>query len=113
MLKWFITELGIKVEFLRAGDFNFEGTKSNLVLDMCKKMKADTYIFGTLGKDYADTEKFERNNISLLFQDYKSPTYHQINGDFIPRLSIIDLLFNCGPRSLEILLSGNVSKKIE
>jgi len=110
MLKWFITELGIKVEFLHAGDFNFEGTKSDLVFDMCKKMKADTYIFGTLGKGYADTEKFEKNNISLIFQDYNSPTYSQINGDFISRLSIVDLLFNCGPNSLEILLSGNLSK---
>ena len=35
--------------------------------------------------------------------DYKHPIYNQLHGDFIPNLSIIDLLFNEGPNSKNIL----------
>ena len=111
MLRWFIDELGINVKFLKASDLNFEGIKSDLVLDMCKKLNADTYIFGTLGKDYADIQSFDENNIRLVFQEYIHPEYSQSNGNFISHLSIIDLLFNHGPKSLEMILSNNISKE--
>lgn len=111
MLKWFLKEFGINVEFLRASDYNFEGTKSSLVLDMCKKLNASTYIFGTLGRDYVQMDEFKKAGINVIFQDYIHPTYRQMYGDFVSHLSIIDLLFNCGPDSYKIILSNNVSKK--
>lgn len=111
MLKWFLKELGIKTEFHKASELHFEGRGSGLVLDMCRKMRADAYVFGILGKDYAETETFEKAGIRAVFQDYKHPVYPQAGGEFIPCMSIIDLLFNCGPNSLEILMSGNARKE--
>ena len=111
MLKWFLDELGIKVDFLKASDFKFQGKKSSLVLNMCKELDASTYIFGALGKDYADVEEFGKNNIRLIFQDYNHPKHSQLYGEFISHLSVIDLLFNHGPKSLEIILSNNISQK--
>ncbi len=111
MLKWFLQKLNIKTEFLKASDFDFVGTKSNLVLNMCKKLCADTYIFGSLGKDYANKEEFSDENIKLVFQDYNHPNYSQLHGEFVSNLSIIDLLFNCGKKSYDVLMSGNISKE--
>lgn len=111
MLRWFLEELKIRVEFLKASDLNFHGTKSDLVLDMCKQLGADVYIFGSLGRDYAKVDDFTREGINIVFQDYKHPIYPQVYGNFIPHLSIIDLLFNCGPSSYDIIMSDNVSKK--
>lgn len=111
MLKWFLQELNIKTEFLKASDFDFVGTKSDLVLNMCKELRADTYIFGSLGKDYANQEQFSDENIKLIFQDYNHPSYSQLHGEFVSNLSIIDLLFNCGKKSYDILMSGNISKE--
>ena len=111
MLKWFLDELGIKVNFLNAKNFKFEGEKSSLILNMCKKLDASTYIFGTLGKDYANVHEFEKNNIKLIFQDYNHPKYSQLYSEFVSHLSVIDLLFNHGPKSLEIILSNNISQK--
>jgi len=111
MLKWFLDELGIKVNFLNAKNFKFEGEKSSLILNMCKKLDASTYIFGTLGKDYANVHEFEKNNIKLIFQDYNHPKYSQLYNEFVSHLSVIDLLFNHGPKSLEIILSNNISQK--
>jgi hypothetical protein len=111
MLKWFLRELGVKVNYYKASEMDFQGYKSDLVLDMCKKLKADLYIFGALGKDYADEQKFNKENVKIYFQDYKHPVYHQLNGNFLPYISIMDLLFNCGDKSLEVLMSGNITKE--
>ena len=111
MLKWFLDELGIKVNFLNANDFKFQGEKSSLILNMCKELNASTYIFGTLGKDYANVHEFEKNNVKLIFQDYNHPKYSQLYSEFVSHLSVIDLLFNHGPKSLEIILSNNISQK--
>jgi hypothetical protein len=111
MLKFFLKELGIDVAYYKASELSFEGYKSELVLDMCRKLDADLYIFGSLGKDYVDTKAFEENNINVYFQDYRHPTYSQLRGDFISHLSIIDLLFNVGKdRALGIIMEGNITK---
>lgn len=110
MLKWFLKELRINVDYCKASDLDFEGHKSDLVLDMCKKIGADVYIFGSLGKDYADKKSFSKENIELYFQDYKHPAYSQLYGDFVPYMSILDLMFNCGEDSLNVLMKGNVTK---
>lgn len=102
---------GIKVTIHRASEKKFEGTKSSLVLDMCKKLGASTYIFGALGKDYARVEEFAHEGVKVFFQDYVHPKYPQLHGEFVPYMSVIDLLFNCGKAGLDILMSGNVTKQ--
>lgn len=109
MLAWFLSELGINVPIISAGDLDLQGAKSELVLDMCKKMNADIYIFGEQGSGYADEASFEAAGVKPLFQDYNHPVYAQQQGDFVSHLSIVDLLFNCGDASLDILMSGNIT----
>ncbi|MGB2870026.1 MAG: WbqC family protein [Bacteroidota bacterium] len=111
MLHFFLESLGIQIPTVKASDYEFVGTKSDLVLDMCKKLGAKTYIFGALGRDYADVASFVNAGIRPLFQDYRHPTYRQLHGEFIPCMSVLDLLFNEGPDSLRILVSGNTSKQ--
>lgn len=110
MLRWFLSELGIGVRFSRASDHAFKGEGSDLVLDMCKHLHADTYIFGKLGKDYAREADFKEAGVSVFFQEYVHPVYPQVYGDFVPYMSIIDLMFNCGESSIDILMSGNIKK---
>lgn len=111
MLKWLLNTLGIKVAFVDARELELQGKKNDLVLDMCVKLKAHVYIFGALGKNYADVEAFQRRNIEVYFQDYNHPEYSQQHGDWISHLSIVDLLFNCGPRSLDIVFDGNLTRE--
>jgi hypothetical protein len=106
MLLWFLDELGIEVAFDRASDHDFQGAKSELVLDMCLALGATRYIFGALGRDYADTAAFAAAGVEPLVQEYRHPTYPQLHGAFEPYMSIVDLLFNCGDESLGILTAG-------
>lgn len=110
MLRWFLDTLGLRVEFRSASDFDFQGEKSSLVLDMCRQLGAETYIFGALGRAYANLKEFEEASVRVVFQNYLHPEYLQQFGPFISNLSILDLLFNCGDASLEILMSKNITK---
>ena len=105
MLQWFLDTLGLDRKVESAADFGFTGEKSELVLDMCKKTEAGTYIFGPQGKDYADVAAFEADGVKVIFDEYQHPQYPQLYGDFVSHLSIFDLLFNCGGNSLDVLMS--------
>lgn len=102
-----LKSLGIDVPIVSASSYDFQGTKSDLVLDMCKQLKSTTYIFGAQGHDYADVDSFTEAGINVHFQDYQHPVYPQLHGDFEPYMSVIDLLFNVGPDSMKVLMSGN------
>jgi hypothetical protein len=99
--------LGIDTPLVMASDYEFSGKKSEYVVDMCRKLGATALLFGSHGRVYADSAAFAASGIEIFFQEYRHPVYRQLYGDFVPRMSIVDLLFNEGPRSLEILLSGN------
>lgn len=109
MILTFLRLLGLKPKVVKMSDYEFKGTKSELVLDMCKTLEADIYIFGEEGRNYVNVLAFHEASVAPYFQSYIHPEYPQIGGEFVPYLSVIDLLFNCGPSSLDIILSENVS----
>ena len=110
LLRYFLQELAIKVEFIGASEHGFRGTKSDLVLDHCRQLGGDACVLGEQGRNYLVESDFTRDGISIYYQDYIHPRYEQRFGEFNSHLSIVDLLFNCGPESRTILLSGNVSR---
>ena len=52
---------------------------------------------------YIDENRFNEREIKLSWQRYNHPIYNQLHKEFIPYLSIIDLLFNEGEKSGEII----------
>lgn len=109
MLATFLKLLDINVPVVKASDYQFSGKKSDLVLDMCVTLKASDYIFGEQGENYADVDAFRAKGVNVYFQKYNHPVYNQVNGPFEPYMSVIDLLFNCGPASRDIIMSGNAA----
>ena len=107
ILEYLFKELGMVVEITTASSLRFEGQKTSRIIDMCNRFDADIYIFGALGRDYADLDLLEKARIKPHFQEYVHPTYPQLYGSFVPNLSVVDLLFNCGEKSYGILTSGN------
>jgi len=110
LLLLFLRFLNIPTKVVRMRDYSFKGEKSDLVLDMCRHLGADVYIFGANGKDYADVPSFYKGNVLPYFQNYSHPVYPQSHGKFFSHLAIIDLLFNCGNASYDILMSGNITR---
>jgi hypothetical protein len=86
---------------------NSHGNSTEKLINICKEFNCDTYLSGFGGTKYQDEALFLEAGIKIKLYDFKHPIYSQLWGDFIPNLSIIDLLFNCGPESKEILNSSN------
>ncbi|OGI09980.1 MAG: hypothetical protein A2Y40_02120 [Candidatus Margulisbacteria bacterium GWF2_35_9] len=111
VLKYLLKELGIDVSWHKLSEMTVSGSKNDLVLSMCKELNTDLYIFGALGKDYADVKSFNDQGMDVMFQEYIHPKYPQLHGEFESHLSILDLLFNVDIKNVkDIILMGNISK---
>jgi hypothetical protein len=106
LLKYFIDELQIDTEIVLSSelcDDNVEGAAR--IQHILSKLNATKYISGSGpgSMRYIDEQEFRDNNIELIWQEYLHPTYNQLNGEFIPYMCILDLLFNEGDNSRVIL----------
>jgi hypothetical protein len=103
LLEWFAIDLPI----IFASTLQPEGHKNELLVDLLKKAGADRYLSGTGAKDYFVPEPFLNAAIEVEWQEFQHPAYPQQFGDFIPYLSSIDLLFNCGAEHARQLLRNS------
>jgi hypothetical protein len=96
LIKLICSLLGIKCNFIRASELNVSGSKTDLLIDICKAVGGDVYLSGQGAKGYIEEKKFERSNIKLIYDKFEHPKYEQVFEGFIPNLSIVDILFNVG-----------------
>lgn len=98
--------LKIGTPMVNASEVAISGVATELILDICRKTGSDTYLHGKHARDYVDFQLLEHAGITNLIQDYTAEPYKQVFGNFTPNLSILDIIFNCGPGSLDIILAG-------
>jgi len=107
-MEFFIRALRIDdTKIVYSSAMNVLGTKSELVLNICKALGARQYISGPFGREYLDEKSFADNAIEIIYHDYQHPEYSQKGKKFIPYLSTLDLLFNEGEHALKILSHDN------
>lgn len=111
MMEWFLEILNIEVKLIKASEANFIGKKNELLIDITKKTNSDLFIFGAMGESYINQSMFNEANILPYIQKYNHPTYFQKQKNFLPFMSVIDLLFNKGDDSLSIIMENNISKQ--
>ena len=110
LIKSICNYLEIKTPLVLSSQIDVAGRKTELIIEICKKTNASSFMLGMGGsRSYANRELIESVGVKIIEQNFHHPVYFQIYGKFIPNLSILDLLFNCGPESKEILaLSGSL-----
>ncbi|HIA68589.1 TPA: hypothetical protein EYN98_21625 [Candidatus Poribacteria bacterium] len=102
--------IGLKCKFIRASCLEVDSGKDNAtarLIGMTKAVGGTKYLSGFGGRNYMDMEMFEQEKIEVEIYDFVHPVYRQPWGDFVPQLSIVDLLFNEGPNSLEVIKSSH------
>jgi len=95
------SEEGVEAEHLRTKASGKDPTAR--VEFLCRRLGADRFLEGALGRTFMEPCRLHPLGITLEFHDYQHPYYHQRFEGFVPYLSVIDLLFNCGPKSRDIL----------
>ncbi len=93
-------QLELKPRIVKLSELGIDAHSTELLVALCRKLGADTYRSGPSGKKYLDADKFAHAGITLdVFQYWPKP-YPQLWGDFVPGLSVIDMLVNCGPEAV-------------
>lgn len=67
---------------------------SDKILDICKRLGATTYYNAIGGQELYDKDKFQVEGIELYFVETPIVEYPQLGKEFIPYLSLIDVLMN-------------------
>jgi hypothetical protein len=98
--------LGIATRTVRSSELDDTGRATDALVSICRALGADVYLSGPGGRGYLEPEKFGPAGIELRFHDYEPPEYAQPFGAFLPGLSAVDVLLNCGPASLDVIRSG-------
>ena len=110
IIKFIMNELEIKSKIVFSSELEISKKGSDRVLDICKAVDADHYITGTFwAESNLRVEEFKKSNIDIEFQKFQHPIYKQIHGEFIPEMSIIDLLFNEGRKEAKKILQNSIS----
>jgi hypothetical protein len=104
LAKW----LRVSPTVYRSSELGIDGAQSERLLNLCRHFGATRYLSGSAAREYLDVDLFARHDVDVVWQDYDHPVYPQQYGEFVPYLSGIDLVFNCGNDSATILERGSV-----
>lgn len=90
--------LGCSTRFARSSDFGSEGARQDRLLDLLQRTGATWYLSGPAAQSYIEPERFEQAGIELAWKDYRGyPEYPQRFPPFEHGVTVLDLLFQCGP----------------
>jgi hypothetical protein len=99
MARW----LSLKPAVFRSSALGIGGSRSERLVNFCLHFGATRYLSGDAAQDYLDLDLFTSAGIAVEWQRFRHPVYPQLHGEFVPYLSALDLVLNCGDDSSGIL----------
>jgi len=103
---------GINTEMVISSTVNIDHQlkSEDKVLAICKALSADTYYNAIGGKELYSKERFSSSGIELKFISSNDVQYQQFNHDFVPWLSIIDVLMFNAKEEVSVMLKNYTLK---
>lgn len=96
--------LGLDRPIKLSSELDVPGQKTERLVAICRALGADRYLTGDAASEYLDETQFAANGIRVEYHHYRHPVYAQLHGEFVPYLSVVDLLMNHGRESLRLLV---------
>ena len=87
LIRWLSGCFGLDKTMIRSSELSVSGSRSELLLAICRKVGATDYLSGVSGREYLDRELFQRAGIRVRFQEFHHPIYRQCYEPFIPARS--------------------------
>jgi hypothetical protein len=100
-------EFGIEQNFVLQSEMEISGLGTELLVSLAKKINATEVILPCYSDKAVECGKFSRERIKVKFLRYDPPPYPQFWGEFIPKLSALDLLFCMGKDGKRIFEKGS------
>lgn len=106
IIRYLMKHLRIDTKVVLLSELGIQARGDQLLIEICRKLGAPRFLAQSAAGKYLDADRFKAAGIRLT--DFKPPSlvYPQLWGDFIPNLSALDLVFNCGPKAHDILTDG-------
>jgi WbqC-like protein family len=104
-LRLMAAALGLREpRLLRASTIVAEGTGTDRLVALVRAVGGDAYLTGHGASGYQEDERFAAAGIRVEYQRYAPPPYRQLrSGAFVPGLSAIDALMNCGSEAASLI----------
>lgn len=112
LTRWLMEKLAISTPTMLASELGARGSSTERLVDILKKVNADSYLSGPAASAYLDIPLLRRNGIDVEYKSYVYEPYPQLHGEFVSTVSVIDLLFNTGPEAREFLKTKTVDIKV-
>jgi hypothetical protein len=96
IIKLFLKYLNINKEIFLSSELNIDGSANVKLINLCKYFNAKTFIVKKNTENYHPKEIFLKNDIQFKYFSNKILKYNQSGNNFIPNLSILDYISNCG-----------------
>lgn len=108
IMNYLLEMLGCDTSIYYDKDYDFKGTKTAMLVDMCKDLECDTYLSNLGSSAYVKIAEFVDNGLQHQYIDYVGQIYPQQFSGFESGLSVLDLLMNCGiEESRNIILDSS------
>jgi hypothetical protein len=111
LIRYFATAIGLKADFYLSSEINsgLDLTAEGKIMNILRVLGAGLYVSGSGAgsRRYINEAQFEQEGMKIRWQVFVSPVYKQLWGEFIPDLSVLDLLFNCGDESFSVLTASS------
>lgn len=99
-IKAICSYLAIDTQISDSRMFKASPDRTQRLVDLVAQVGGQVYLSGPSAKSYISTQRFDDAGIRVTWADYSGyPNYPQLYGDFVHEVSILDLLFMCGPDS--------------
>lgn len=96
--------LGVTTRITPSGTYALEGDRVARLVGICRQAQATTYLSGPSARGYIDEQAFAAGGVGVEWMDYSGyPVYGQPYPPFEHGVSVVDLLFNCGPLHREFM----------
>lgn len=96
--------LEIKTKLSWSTDYELLTGRNERLLSLCLQAGASEYVSGPSAQSYLDIDSFRKAGVNVTFFNYAGyPEYRQSFGKFEHAVSIIDLIFNEGPKAVNFL----------
>lgn len=103
LLEFLMEAFEIQIEACFASSLDVAGKRTDLLVEIVKAVDGNVYLSGLGARAYLDEAKFARAGIQVVWQEFQHPVYPQLYGEFVPYLSSLDFLFNCGEQCKMLL----------
>jgi hypothetical protein len=96
--------LGVQANLRQSTNYGATGSKTERLIDLCRKSGATQYVSGPAARAYLDETLFQNAGIEVQWFDYSGyREYPQLHPPFDHHMSVLDLIFSTGPNAKRYL----------